>query len=826
MEELERERAILRQLIERVEAKGAAREKGESYVTETIEDTPRPCQPVRSTLSQAEKIALFRSLFRGREDVFALRFESTRTGRSGYQPACRNEWVRGICRKPQIKCTNCDQRDLLPLTDEVVRNHLLGRDPTARRPKEFVVGIYPLLPDETCWFLAVDFDKETWTDDVRAFVDTCRDRDVSVAVERSRSGNGAHAWVFFSQPVLAAMARRMGSALITATMENRPELGLDSYDRLFPNQDTMPSGGFGNLIALPFQRTAVEQGNTLFLDEDLKPFPDQWAYLSAIERVDPAQLSALVEDAARQGKVLGVRLAVTEDNEEDPWTAPPSRRSKERPIAGDLPAKVSIVLGNEIYIEKDGLPPALINRLIRLAAFQNPEFYRNQAMRRLIWNTPRVIGCAEDFPKHLGLPIGCLDDVTRVFSDLGVTTRITDERVSGVPLNVNFLGVLRPEQRLAADRLRKQENGVLAATTAFGKTVVAIYLLAQHAVNTLILVHRKQLMDQWIERLVAFLDVDVSDIGSIGGGKRKPKGKIDVALIQSLCRKGVVHDVVADYGHLIVDECHHISAPSFEQVARRCKARYITGLSATVVRKDGHHPIIVMQCGPIRYKSDARQEASKRPFEHKVLVRETAFQFEEDERTQMHELYAALTADEQRNALIVDDVCCAVRAGRSPVVLTERRQHVDCLRDMLEGKVTNLAVLTGGMGVRQRRAAMAELAAIPAQEERVILATGRYLGEGFDDARLDTLFLALPISWRGTLAQYAGRLHRERDMKREVVIYDYADLKVPMLERMFRRRLRGYDAIGYRIDDPRQQGLDLWDQSGNDHPPASPPERL
>lgn len=284
-----------------------------------------------------------------------------------------------------------------------------------------------------------------------------------------------------------------------------------------------------------------------------------------------------------------------------------------------------------------------------------------------------------------------------------------------------------------------------------------------------------------------------------------------MALIQSLCRKGVVDDIVAKYGHLIVDECHHISAPSFEQVARRCKARYITGLSATVVRKDGHHPIIVMQCGPIRHRSDAKQEAKKRPFEHKVLVRETSFNFEESDRTQMHELYAALTADQQRNALIVDDVCRAVHAGRSPVVLTERRQHVDLLQQMLEGKVRHLAVLTGGMGVKQRRAAMNELAAIPAGEERVILATGRYLGEGFDDVRLDTLFLALPISWRGTLAQYAGRLHREHDMKREVVIYDYADLQVPMLERMFRRRLHGYDAIGYHIVGPDERDLGLWE---------------
>ena len=777
---LEQERVSLLNLINRLEGMQVRESRGKYSPL------------VTNVSSQEEKIVLFRSLFRGREDVYALRFESARTGRSGYQPACKNEWVGGLCKKPRIKCNQCKHRDLLPLNEEVTRSHLLGRDSRDQRARDFVIGVYPLLPDNMCWFLAVDFDKTTWADDVKAFAETCRRKDVPVTIERSRSGNGAHAWIFFDGSISASLARRLGSAMITETMEERPEMGLDSYDRLFPSQDTMPKGNFGNLIALPFQRKAVPDGNTLFVDEHLNPFPDQWGHLSSLKRMSTVCAEHIADEAFRTGRITGVKLAVTDETEEDPWTSPPSRRVKTPPVTGPLPERVSVVLGNEIYIEKKALPPGLINRLIRIAAFQNPEFYKKQGMRLPTFKIPRIVGCAEDCGQYLGLPIGCLDEIVQVLRDLGIKAQITDERESGKPILVEFIGKLRSEQEIAAQKMLRGDTGVLAATTAFGKTIVAIYLLARRGVNTLILVHRKQLMDQWIERLATFLNIDVSVIGSIGGGKRKPTGIIDVALIQSLCRKGVVDDCVAEYGHLIVDECHWIAAPSFEQVARRCKARYIAGLSATAVRKDGHHPIIFMQCGPMRYRSDARKEAGKRPFDHKVIVRNTAFSFHRDENVQIHELYAALVSDEKRNAAIVKDVLTAVEAGRSPVLLTERRKHVDLLKEMLTGAIENLIVLTGGMGSKQRRAATQELAAIPSDEQRVILATGKYLGEGFDDARLDTLFLVLPISWRGTLAQYAGRLHREHDMKKEVVIYDYADVKVPMLERMFSRRLRGY----------------------------------
>jgi len=493
---------------------------------------------------------------------------------------------------------------------------------------------------------------------------------------------------------------------------------------------------------------------------------------------------------------------VTDEDDDRPWTAPPSRRRDSRPIQGKVPKRVTAVLGNQLYLPKEGLPPSLVNRLVRIAAFQNPEFYQAQAMRLSTFGKPRIISCAEDYPHHLGLPRGCFDDVIELLQSVGTRVEIDDQRERGTPLVLEFHGELRPEQQEAANRLLEHDTGVLAATTAFGKTVVAAHVITRRAVNALVLVHRQQLLDQWINRLVMFLGVDPKQIGQIGGGKRRPTGRLDVALLQSLCRKGVVDDIVGHYGHLVVDECHHLPAGSFEQVARRCKARYVTGLSATITRRDGHHPIIFMQCGPIRYRVDAKQQAAQRPFEHRVVVRETAFHLGSalEASAAIHEVYAALMRDEARNALISADVLAAVREGRSPVVLTERTEHLEILAKRLRESVSNVVILRGGMGPKQRRATAEQLANTPDDKPRVLVATGRYLGEGFDDARLDTLFLTLPISWRGTLVQYAGRLHRLHDQKKDVIIYDYADLGVPTIARMHERRLRGYRAIGYQVE--------------------------
>jgi len=747
---------------------------------------------IASSLSSEEKISLFMSLFRGREDVFPKRWDNQKTGKSGYSPACSNEWVKGVCKKPQIKCSECPHQAFIPVTEEVIRKHLSKRDCT--------IGVYPMLKDETCWFLAVDFDKEHWKRDAAAYLETCRFKNVLASFERSRSGNGGHVWIFFSEPIIASDARKMGAALLTETMERYPEIGFESYDRFFPNQDTMPTGGFGNLIALPLQRQPRENGNSVFLDEHFEPYADQWAYLASVRRMTPEDVRAIVDEASAKGRILGVRMPIQED-EEKPWEMGPSRIKPDIPIDQKLPESIEVVLSNQLFIAKKDMQAALKNKLIRLAAFQNPDFYIAQAMRFSTFGKPRIIACAEDFPHHIGLPRGCLDDVIELFSSLGIKVEIDDKRNSGKSVKTKFLGKLTPEQKRAVQKLLEHDIGVLAATTAFGKTVVAANIIAARKTNTLILVHRRQLLDQWVERLRTFLNIQPNQIGIIGGGKRKPAGIIDVAIIQSLVKKNIVDDSIAEYGQLIIDECHHISAVSFEAVSRASKAKYVLGLTATATRKDGHHPIIFMQCGPIRYKVDAKQQAKLRPFDHKVIVQRTGFQLQipDTQKPTIQQLYAGITKDESRNQMIFDDVLNALEAGRSPLLLTERKDHAVALAERFSKFCKNVVIMVGGQATKQRDLVKKQLDSIPEGEERLIIATGRYIGEGFDDSRLDTLFLTMPISWQGTLAQYAGRLHRLYHSKKEVIIYDYVDHFMPMLSKMAEKRMKGYEKLGYSM---------------------------
>lgn len=649
-----------------------------------------------------QKIELYRSIFRGREDVYSRRFESTKTGKSGYQPACRNEWIKGICGKPIVKCSNCDNRDYLLLTDQVIEWHLRGENPEEYGSKDLTIGIYPMLPDEKCWFLAADFDKSSWQEDIKAFAETCIDMVIPISVERSRSGNGGHVWLFFEEPISCMKARAIGSYIITETMERRPELGLDSYDRFFPNQDTLPQGGLGSLIALPLQKKPRENANSVFLDENFNPYVDQWQYLDTVKKMDLDSVESLFQKACKNGRIIGLRLPATEDDK--PWETLPSGKKKDQ-ISGPFPKCIQLVLANQVFIPKAGLSPSLRNALIRLAAFQNPEFYHKQAMRMPTYNIPRIICCAEDFDKHIALPRGCLDDVKELLEHLNIRFIVIDKQFCGELLNIIFTGTLYSDQKIAATALLEHDNGILAATTAFGKTVVACYVMAQRKVNTLILVHRRQLQEQWKTRLQQFLDIDSCQIGQIGAGKRKATGQIDIAIIQSLSKKGVVDDIVAGYGHLIVDECHHISAPSFEGVTRQFKGKYITGLSATVTRKDGHHPIIYMNCGPVRYRVCAKSEAEKRAFAHILIIRNTHFDLppnlQAKEKLTISDLYSALMNNIPRNAMILEDVMQAIHDGRFPVLLTERREHLEYFAEILQDRIDNLIVFKGGMGKKQ-----------------------------------------------------------------------------------------------------------------------------
>lgn len=633
------------------------------------EESPSVETRATSRFTPEEKIAIFKSLFRGREDVFPKRWDNQKTGRSGYSPACHHEWVKGICKKPKIKCSECPNQHFIPLTEEVIRKHLAGKESNTHK-QDYTIGVYPMLKHETCWFLAVDFDKNHWQQDAKAFLETCRIRGVPASLERSRSGNGAHVWIFFSEPIPASNARKMGATLLTQTMERNPEIGFESYDRFFPNQDTMPSGGFGNLIALPLQHKPRQSNNSVFLNDDFEPYPDQWDYLNSTRRMTQKEVAAIAEEASSKEEILGVRMPLDEEDEK-PWQRLPSRIKPDLPIDQKLPLSVELVLSNQIYVEKQNLPAVLINKIIRLAAFQNPDFYLAQAMRLSTFKKPRIIACAQDFHKHIGLPRGCSNEVIDLLKGLGIDPKVEDERNTGNPINPLFLGELTLEQKRAVEEMLKHDTGVLCATTAFGKTVVAAYILAARKTNTLIVVHRKQLLDQWVERLRTFLNLSADQIGMISGEKKhRPKGSIDVAMIQSLIRKNAVDERVANYGHIIVDECHHVSAVSFEAVVRATPAKYVLGLTASAVRKDGHHPIIFMQCGPIRYKVDAKHQAIQRPFAHKVVVQYTSFKMElpHGQKPTIQQLYTGIVEDNERNQMIMDDVLKALAEGRSPAI--------------------------------------------------------------------------------------------------------------------------------------------------------------
>ncbi|MFH1278917.1 MAG: DEAD/DEAH box helicase family protein [Candidatus Eisenbacteria bacterium] len=785
--ELDAERDQARQRIARLQAElSSLEESGHAEQRRDIQDGGAPRAP-------SEKIALFRQLFRGRTDVFPKRWMNVKNGTAGYSPACAKEWVRGLCDKPRVKCSECPNQAFIPVSDQVLLDHFLGRH---------VVGLYPLLEDETCWLLAIDFDKGMWKEDVSAFIEICQETNMPVAVERSRSGDGAHVWFFFKSPMFASAARKMGCYLITRAMARRHELPMRSYDRLFPNQDTMPRGGFGNLIALPFQDGPRQQGNSVFVDTQWIPYSDQWEYLASLRRIEPAEVESLAQEASERSLVIGVGMGEAVDNDDctRPWSRSPSRRGPQPVMSGPLPKQVRAVLAQLLYVEKADLPSPLLDQIKRCAAFQNPEFYKKQSMRLSTALTPRVISCAEDFPQHIALPRGCVDDLRELLASLGVALEIKDSRCLGQPLDVQFHGELTQIQKEAVRALLANETGVLVAPPGSGKTVVGIHLVAQRARSTMILVHRTPLLDQWITQLSTFLDLNPKEIGQIGGGKRKPNGSLDVAMIQSLVRHDRIDDIVATYGQVIVDECHHVPAVSFERVLREVRARYVNGLTATPRRRDGHHPILQLQIGPVRFSIDPKNQAAQQHFKHRLIVRETSFRLAHlTKDIGIQEIYNQLALDEDRNTLILDDVIRALEEGRSPILLTERRDHLAFFTKRLQGVARNLVVLRGGMRSKERRAAAEKLASIPDTEERLLLATGRFIGEGFDDTRLDTLFLAMPVSWRGTLVQYAGRLHRQHHAKTEVHILDYADRHVPVLARMFERRARGYRAMGYLL---------------------------
>jgi len=737
--------------------------------------------PTQAQLTTDQKVSIFQSLFRGRTDTFATRWQN-KQGRSGYSVACNNEWVKGVCNKPRVKCSECPSRDYKALNRQALYDHLSGKE---------VVGLYPLLSDNSCYLLAADFDKDGWQDAVKALSKACTRYNVPHAIEISRSGDGAHLWIFFSEQVQAKEARLLGFSLLDKAMETYPNLSFDSYDRLFPNQDILPEGGFGNLIALPLQKEARASGNSCFVDLHLRPYADQWNHLLELKAISQKELTELLSRLSPGATRLQEQEII---DKRPPWeqTAKPVRLVIKNP-----PERVNITLANHVYIKLNAVPSVLIAQLRQLASFSNPVFFKTQALRFSTHGIPRFISCAKIEHGYLALPRGCLDDVNTLFAEQNITVNVEDKRQLGTKLkNLKLLVKLRKNQLLAVNAIAKHESGVLHAPTAFGKTVTAIGLIAKRKTNTLILTHSRQLLDQWQERLRAFLPD--AEIGVIGGGKKKPSGQIDIATYQSLINKkdNTVDSMVQDYGQVIIDECHHVSAPRFEMVLNEVRAKFVLGLTATPIRQDGHQKIIFMTVGPIRHKVKTNHSDK---FEQEVIVTHIHDQPPKEllnplVRPKISDAYKWLMGNEKRTHQIIDDVLKCVEQAKYPLVLTERREHAENIHKLLVENKIDSVILKGAMRAAERKKVEECL-----PDAQVVVATGKYIGEGFDLPRLDTLFLAMPIAWKGSLAQYAGRIQRESEGKDKVTIFDYVDISLPMLERMFRKREKSYSTMGYTI---------------------------
>ena len=792
------------QLLERIKELEAENTEFRKRLGEDV--TPTEKKPTAmQNLSLQEKVDLFRSLFKGREDVFARRWYSKTSGKAGYQPVCQNEWTP-MCDKRTFKCADCPNRHFSPLTDNDIYRHLEGKDADGRD----VIGLYVLNEDNTCHLLCTDFDDKNcehgYKNDVLAFIDVCRSWNIPCSVERSRSGNGAHVWIFFDNPVLAVKARRLGNAILTEAMSRNGKISFKSYDRFFPNQDTMPEGGLGNLVALPLQGNARKHGNSVFVDENFEPYPDQWEFLLNVGKLS----EQLLEDILKKTANIQPLGELSKTSESKPWETPMSKEIGR----SDFSSEVIIIRSNMLYIPLNQLSSKVLNHLKRIASFRNPEFYSKQALRLSTYQTPRIISCADIDDEYLALPRGCEDAVIALLREKDVPYRIEDKCNHGKPISVQFNGVLRDNQQEAVNVLASNSNGVLSATTAFGKTVTAIGLIAKHGVNTLVLVHTKALLDQWVKALEQFLTIDtipeenerkrkrrkpLSPIGTLSSTGNKLHGIIDIALMQSCISDNEVKTFVKEYGMVIADECHHVSAVNFEQILKTVNARYVYGLTATPIRKDGHQPIIFMQCGPIRYSADAKAQMLSQSFERLLVPRFTPFRPIVGSDLSYTKVAQQLAEDEYRNLFIVKDVIEVLKEGRSPIILTSRTSHVSILAELLKPHCPNVITLIGSESTKDKRQKMEHLQSIPSSEQLVIVATGKYVGEGFDYARLDMLFLVSPVAWKGIVAQYAGRLHREYEGKQDVQIYDYIDIRVPVCESMYRKRLKGYASIGYRI---------------------------
>lgn len=749
---------------------------------------------VSRTSSPQEKINLFKSFFVGRQDVFALRWQNSKSGKSGYSPVCANKWLSGKCDMKKYSCSTCPFKLPVRLDDKYFYNHLAGKDELARD----VIGLYPLLPENLCLFLAIDFDahapkaqttitsthandqksynhKENealWKSDILAVHKTSSELNIPSYMEISRSGNGGHLWFFFEDNISARLARNFGSAILKLTMQKRHSISFESFDRMFPNQDEIPKGGYGNLIALPLQGKAVKEGHSVFVDEDFKPFDDQWRFLSSIKKIDEKSIRSAIREIENQ-----LLDFVEKDESEFEISGGINLKEDFNKLnhknafltKNDFPSKVKITLSNYIEIEKTGISERALGILRRTAVFLNPEYYKNLRMHLPLYNIPRFIDCSKEIEKYLLLPRGNLQTIVDIIKEAGALYEISDARETGAAIEIENKVSLYDEQKIALAEMLKSDTGILCAGTGFGKTVVASALIAERKINTLILVQSHALLEQWKKSIKQFLNFTP---GTIAAGKDKSTGIIDIAIVNSLIEKksDEVKPRSYKYGMLIVDECHHVSAFTTENLVASFKSKYVYGLTATPIRRDGHQKIIFYQCGKILYSTTTKQMNAAQSFYHYFIPRFTSFHYlaekADNKNPSINQYYEKIIENSARNELIFSDVKSAIENQRTPLILSERLEHLEFLQEQLKDCAQNVILITG---------------------------------KGFDYPRIDTLMLAMPFSWKGTLSQYCGRLHRNFVGKEEVIIYDYVDFRIPIFDRMYQNRLKGYKQLGYTI---------------------------
>ena len=732
-----------------------------------------------------EKIDLFLSLFGARRSVYPKLWINLKKGSKGYSPACGNEWVHGLCEKPRVKCSDCPNQNFPTLDHSAVHSHLTGRH---------TIGTYAIREDDSCIFLAADFDGDGWMQDIEAYRRAAEQMGISVAIERSRSGNGGHAWIFFARPVPAVLARRLGTLIVARASSFHQGMKLSTYDRFFPNQDMCPKGGFGNLIALPLQQEPRKSGHTLFLDDNFEPVSDQWVYLASLPKIDLAELQRLLETSCGHEKDSQPTESASLNFDEAALNVIPQAVRR-----GDFKGTLKLVRKSQITIPLADVPTSLGAALKRLGTIANPVFYEKQRFRFSTVNIPRFIFCGEEHDDKLVLPRGTLHDIDKLVSKAGGKVEIIDRRPTPATPDLSFIGTLTAIQNAAVDAMLEHEEGVLVAPPGAGKTVMACAAIVRRRTPTLILVHRKQLLDQWSDRLQNFIGLSKNEIHVLGKA-RYPDAPVALGMFPTLARSEFPEALLAKYGHVIIDECHHVPAASFEAAMKRCTARYILGLTATPNRKDGLQKILFLQCGPIRHRIDLDHSEEQ---SRTVFVREFSLGLPaEKDRLPIHQIWEHLIQSGERNRAIASDVSSALEEQRFCALLSDRKDHLNALESLLREKWPEESVyrIDGSTNQKLRTAILGNLRARAAEERPfVLLATASLLGEGFDMPELNTLFLTMPISFKGRLIQYAGRLHRFSEKKKSVRIYDYVEPDHPLTAQMYRKRTTAYREMGYSI---------------------------